>query len=114
MFARAERRNGAENLHLLVAHRVHVHHGGRLHGQKRDHLQHVVLHHVADGAGLLVKLAAAFHAERLGHGDLHAVNVIAVPDGLQEAVGEAEDQQVLHRLFAQVVIDAEDVVFGKA
>src|SRR5271157_3658103 len=59
----------------------------------------MVLHHIADGAGLLVELAPALHAERFGHRDLHAVNLIAVPDGLQEAVGEAEDEQVLDRIF---------------
>ena len=68
----------------------------------------MVLDHVADGAGLLVEGAAALHAEILRHGDLHALDVIAVPDRLQERVGEAEEQQVLHRALAQVMVDAED------
>ena len=32
---------------------------------------------------------------------------------LEEAVGEAEDQDVLHRLLAQVVVDAVDLVLVK-
>src|ERR1019366_3382409 len=91
----AKRRNRPEDLDLLVAHRVGIHGGGRLHGQKRDHLQHVVLNYVADGPRFLVKLATALHAKGLGHGDLHAVDVIAVPDGLQKAIGETEDDEVL-------------------
>ena len=110
---RAQRRNRAEHLHLLVAHRIGIHRRGRLHCEQPDNLQHVILYHIANRPGLFVKLAAAFHAKRLGHGDLHAVNVIAVPDGLEKAVGEAENQQVLHRPLAKVVVDAEDVVLGK-
>ncbi len=34
---------------------------------------------------------------------------VAVPDGLEDGVGEAEDHEVLHGLLAEVVIDAEDV-----
>ena len=64
-------------------------------------------------AGLLVEAAAALHAEGLGHGDLHALHVVPVPDRLEEGVGEAEDEEVLHRLLAQVVVDAEDGWLGE-
>jgi hypothetical protein len=57
--------------------------------------------------------AALFHAERFGYGDLHVIYVAAIPDGLENAVGEAEDQDVLHGLFAQVMIDAIDLAFGE-
>ncbi len=39
------------------------------------------------------------------------VDVVAVPDGLEDAVAEAEDEDVLNSLLAEVVIDAEDLVF---
>jgi hypothetical protein len=73
----------------------------------------MVLQHVADRADVVVKRAATLHAEILGHGDLHALDVVAVPHRLEHGVGEAEIQQVLHRLLAEVVIDAEDRLFGK-
>jgi hypothetical protein len=38
------------------------------------------------------------------------VDVVAVPERLEDGVGEAEDQQVLHRLLAQVVVDAVDLL----
>ena len=69
----------------------------------------MVLQHVAHGARAVVVGAAPFHAERLGDDDLHVVDVAAVPDGLEEAVGEAQEEQVLHRLLAEVVVDAEDL-----
>ena len=73
----------------------------------------MVLHHVADRAGLLVELPASFHPELLGHGDLDPLDVVAVPDRLEEAVGEPEVEEVLHRLLAEVVIDAEDRGLGE-
>ena len=39
------------------------------------------------------------------------VDVAAVPNGLEYPVGKTEDQDVLHRLFAKVVIDAIDLLF---
>ena len=39
------------------------------------------------------------------------IDVAAVPDGLEDSVGKTERQDVLHGLFAQVVIDAVDLFF---
>ena len=36
-------------------------------------------------------------------------DVLAVPERLEERVGEAEEQHVVHRPLAEVVVDAEDV-----
>lgn len=46
-----------------------------------------------------------------GHGDLHVGDVVLVPLGLEEAVGEAQGDQVLHRLLAQVMVDPVDAAF---
>ena len=35
--------------------------------------------------------------------------MMAIPQRLEHGVGETEDQEVLHRLLAQVVIDAVDL-----
>ena len=74
-----------------------------------DELEQVVRHHVAQRAGLCRSSRRASRRHRLGHGDLHVIDVAAVPDRLEDAVGEAEHQDVLHRLLAQVVIDAIDL-----
>ena len=102
------RMDRAEHLDLFVADPVRVDGDRRLHGEVSDDLEEMVLDDVADRAGLVVELAAPLHAELLGHRDLHAVDVVAVPDRLEERVGEAEEQEVLDGLLAQVVVDAED------
>ena len=68
----------------------------------------MVLDHVADRAGLFVEGAAPLDAEALGHRDLHALDAVAVPDRLEELVGEAEEQDVEDRLLAEVMVDPED------
>ena len=85
-------------------------HGGRLHQGERQDLHDVVLDDVAQRPGGLVEAAAVLDAELLGHGDLDVVDVAAVPDRLEDGVGEAQGQDVLDRLLAQVVVDAEDLV----
>ena len=73
----------------------------------------MVRNHVAKGAGPIVVVAPALDPEGLGDGDLDAVHVAAVPDRLEDPVGEAECQDVLNGLLAQVVVDAEDLGFPK-
>jgi hypothetical protein len=110
---RVERHDGAQHVDLLVAHRIGVVGHGRLHRREGDKLHRVVLHHVADRAGLVVVAAARAHAQALGHGDLHVIDIVAVPDRLEDAVAEAEDQDILHRLLAQVVVDAVDLLLAE-
>src|SRR6185312_11766658 len=60
------------------------------------------------------ELAAVLHRPRLGDGDLHVVDMIAIPDRLEYAVGKAQHHDVLHGLFAEIMIDAEDLIFAEA
>ena len=69
----------------------------------------MVLDHIADGAGLFVVAATPLDADRLGHSDLHVVDVASVPQRLKDTVGEAQDEQILDRFFTQVVIDTIDL-----
>ena len=100
---------GLEHLELLVAHGLGLEHHRRLHGDDRQQLQHVVLDDVAEGADLVVVAAAALDADRLGHGQLHVVDEVAIPDRLEDAIGQAKGQDVLDGLFAEVVVDSIDL-----
>jgi hypothetical protein len=72
----------------------------------------VVLHHVAQGAGLFViTAAAAFHAEVFRAGDLDVADVFAVPERFENRVGETQDHEVLRGLLAEVVVDPIGVAF---
>ena len=102
-----------KNLHLLVAQRIRVHARGWLHRKKTNHLQQVILDHVANRAGFVVKLAAPLNAERFRHGDLDAVDVVAIPDRLEKGIGKAEDQQILDGFLTQIMVDSKNGKFGK-
>ena len=67
----------------------------------------MVLHHVAEGAGFFVVAGSAFHAERFAGGDLDMVDVTGVPHRLEQGIGEAENDDVLRSLFAEVVVNTE-------
>ena len=41
------------------------------------------------------------------------VDVAAVPDRFKNGIVKAEDQDVLHGLFAEIVIDSVNLIFGK-
>jgi hypothetical protein len=56
------------------------------------------------------ELGPGLQAEGLRDVDLDVVDEVAVPDRLEEAVGEPERQDVEGGLLAEEVVDAEDLV----
>ena len=58
----------------------------------------------------LVELAALLHAHRLRHGDLHVIDPVAIPDRLEQPIGETERHDALDRVLSQKVIDPKDLV----
>ncbi|CAM4025963.1 hypothetical protein NOMA109596_19095 [Nocardioides marinus] len=108
-----ERLERLQDLELLVADVLPADVRRGLHRHEAQQLQQVVLHHVAQRAGVVVVAAAGPDTHGLGHRDLHVVDPLGVPQRLEEGVGEARDQEVLHALLAQVVVDPEDLVLGE-
>jgi hypothetical protein len=72
----------------------------------------MVLHDIADDAEFVKIAATSFGAEGFFEGDLDIVNVVPVPGGAEELIAESKDEDVLHHLLAQVVVDSEDLVLG--
>ncbi len=83
--------------------------GRRLQGDEREHLEEVGDDHVLVGAGRLVEVRALVEPQLLGHVDLDVVDVVAVPDRLEQPVGEAEREDVLRRLLPEEVVDPVDL-----
>ena len=105
-----ERTDGLNDLRLLGAHRIGIERDRRLHGGHRQQLEHMVGHHVAQRAGLLVELAAALDADGLRRGDLDVVDMLTIPQRLEQAVGEAQRHDVLDRFLAEEMINPIDLM----
>ena len=104
---RIDRRQRAEDFVLLFADRTGRKRGRRLHRHESENLEEVCDHHVTIGAGLLVESDPVADVEGLRHVDLHMIDEIAVPDRLEQAIGEPKGEDVLRRLLAQEMVDAE-------
>ena len=102
-----------ESTFFLQPHRPRLEVGGLVHRGKRHELQQVVLDDVAGRTDAVVVAGAGTDADVLGHGDLHMVDVVRVPQRLEHRVGESQRQQVLHRFLAEVVVDPEDGAGGE-
>src|SRR4029450_3038368 len=109
-----ERTDRPKRLHLLVADRAGVERRRWFHRRQREYLQEVVLEDVAQRSRLLVEGPAMLDAEVLRHGDLHVVDVPAIPQRLEDGVREPEGKDVLDGLLRQVVVDAVDLVLSEA
>jgi hypothetical protein len=84
----------------------------RLQRGQGHELHHVVLEHVPQHPGLVVVAGAVSTPRDSGAQHAHRAHVVAVPDRLEDRVGEAEQEHVLEGLLGQVVVDAEDLVLG--
>src|SRR5689334_20269055 len=73
----------------------------------------MVRDHVAQRAGLFVVARAAANAHRLGRGDLHVIDVVTIPDRLEERIAEPENEDVPYRLFPEIMIDTIDLLLAK-
>src|SRR5262245_11440824 len=104
---RADRSNTLENFDLLIAQQFRVTARRRLHRDVGEQVKQMVLHYVSNRARLIVEVSAAVDTEIFGHGDLYALDVLAIPDWLDEGVTETEEQNVLDGILSEVVIDAE-------
>ena len=80
--------------------------GGELHGGRRHDLHQVVDDHVADRPDRVVEVAAVLDPEALGHGDLDALDVVAVPERLEHPVREARVEDLLESHLPQEVVDS--------
>ena len=103
------RANAAHDFRLFIAQGFAVRTGWWFHRQKAHHLQQVILDDIANHPHLFIELAPPVHPELLGHRNLHVFDVLAVPRRLQERVRKPKVQQILHCLFAQIMIDAKDL-----
>ena len=102
-----------QHVHLLVANFIGIERDHRFHGHETEKLHQVILYHVAQGPRMVVIGATMPYAHLFSHGNGHVIHVTPVPDRLEERIGEAECQNVLHGLFAQVMVDAKNLRFVK-
>jgi len=73
----------------------------------------MILDYVSNGAGFIVESTTALHPEIFGHCDLHAFDVVAIPERLHESIGEAEQEHIAHWPLSKVVVNTKNVALGK-
>ena len=61
----------------------------------------------------VVELAALLNVDRLRNCDLDVIDMVAVPQWLEHAVGEAQHHDVLNRFLTEIVVDPVDLAFGE-
>ncbi len=73
----------------------------------------MVLEHVAEAARFFVVAAAMLDAQRFGGGDLNMIDVLTVPDRLDDRVGKPKGEDVLDGVLPEIVIDPIDLFLVK-
>ena len=111
--ARQQRQQAAKDFVFFFADRPRLKRSRRLHRHKGENLKEMRHHHIAIGAGALVKADAIAKTESFRHVDLHMVDEISIPDRLEQAIGKAKRQDILRRLLTKKMIDAENLILGK-
>ena len=71
----------------------------------------MIRNHVAQRPCLFVISGASSHPHCFRRSDLDIVDIVAVPDRLEHRVTETKHKNVLHGVFAEVMIDTINLVF---
>ena len=71
----------------------------------------MVLHHVAQSAGAVIKTGPSPNPERFRCRDLHVLDVMSVPKRCENRVRESQDQDILRGFLAQKMIDPVSLLF---
>ena len=102
-----------QHLDLLGLQRRRIEADRLFHCGQRQQLHQMVLDHIAGGTDAVVIAGPSAESDVFGHGDLYVVDVVRVPDRVEQLIGEPQRQDVPHRLFAQVVVDPEHRLLRK-
>jgi hypothetical protein len=70
----------------------------------------MVRHHVTQRAGPLVELAAVLDTNGLRNVNLNMLDLLPVPQWLEQTVGKPQRHDVLDRLLAEEMIDPIDLM----
>ena len=100
-----------QHLVLFGADRISVKRVRWLHRGQAEELKDMVWHHVAQRTGCLIEFRTQLDAHCFRHSDLHVVDVVAVPNRLEDPVGEPQYHNVLDRLLAEEMIHSIDLRF---
>src|SRR5581483_5850715 len=73
----------------------------------------MVLKDVANGAGLIVERATALNSKMFRHGDLHTLDIVAVPESFHKRVRKTKHDHVVHGPLTQIMIDAKHRPFSE-
>jgi len=58
-------------------------------------------------------MAAVLYPYLLGHGNLHMIDILPIPDRFKQGIGETEGQDVLYGFLSQVMVDSVNLGFMK-
>ena len=73
----------------------------------------MVLDHVTQRAGIVIKASASLEPDSLADSNLHMRDSIGVPQRLKHHIGKAQRHQVLDGFLAQIMVDTEGALFGE-
>lgn len=108
-----ERLQGMEDFDFLIAYGIGIEGNRRLHCYEGEQLEHMVLDHIPNGSRFLIIRTATLKTNIFGDRDLDVINIASIPDRLKDPVCQAEDEDILHGLFAEVVVNTVDLVLFK-
>jgi len=108
------RLNGVKDLALFIPDKLGLETDRRFHGHHGNQLEEVVLDNVPDNPGLLVEGAPALDPEVFSDRDLDMIDMTAVPEIFKDTVRKTEEDNILNRLFAEIVIEPIDLVSSNA
>ena len=65
----------------------------------------MILDHIPHRPGSIIIFPSILHPQSLSSADLDGIDIIMIPQWLENTVREAQYQDILHGLFPQIMVD---------
>src|SRR6266403_3052412 len=84
-----------------------------LHRDQSEDFHRVILQNVAERTSLFIKWPPSLDTNGFRERQLYSLNVVPIPYRLEDSIAETKEKNVLHRLFAEIVIDPKYLILRK-
>ena len=97
--------------HHLITEVIRIEDSRRFHSSKSYKLNQMILYHIPQSSRRFVESATLLDSQILYSGNFYVVDIIPVPERLENTIGKTESQHILRCLFTEKMINTVNLMF---
>ena len=97
--------------HHLITEVIRIEDSRRFHSSKSYKLNQMILYHIPQSSRRFIESATLLDSQILYSGNFYVVDIIPVPERLENTIGKTEGQHILRCLFTEKMVNTVNLMF---